>query len=113
MVDIFNNIEPKSYIRNDIPEDVANGTRKFGFIAQDVEAQITGKADFQSLVMKSTLGKNEDGTDKEVVCLNYDGMLTILWGVVKQQQTIISFQSIIETLEERISLLENKEISKI
>ena len=114
MVEIFNNIEPKSYIRNDIPEDVANGARKFGFIAQDVEAQITGKADFQSLVMKSTLGKNEDGTDKEVICLNYDGLLTILWGVVKQQQTTISsFQSIIETLEERISLLENKEISKI
>jgi hypothetical protein len=64
--------------------------------------------------MTSTLGKNDDGTEQEIKCLNYDGMLTILWGVVKQQQTTInSFKSIIETLEQRISLLEDKEISKI
>ena len=71
MVDIFNNIEPKSYIRNDIPDDVANGKRKFGFIAQEVKAQITRKADFQSLVMTSTLGKNDDDeTDKEINIVN-------------------------------------------
>ena len=103
--------EPQSYIRNDIPDDVANGTRKLGFIAQEVQAQVTGKPDFESLIMKSTLGNNEDGSNKEILCLNYDGLLTILWGVVKQQQsTTSSFKSIIECLEERITLLEDKDI---
>ena len=99
---VFDNVNPKSYVRNDIPDDVANGTRKIGFIAQDVQAQIADKPDLQSLIMKSTLGKNEDGTDKEILCLNYDGLVTVLWGVVKQQQTTIA------TLESRRAALEAK-----
>ena len=77
--DIFNAIEVKSYIRNDIEHELQTNFRRIGFIAQDVAACVNDKEDFKSLVLDSTLGTNEDGTEQDIKCLNYDGLVSVLF----------------------------------
>jgi hypothetical protein len=104
--DIFNSVEVKSYIRHDIEHELNNNFRRIGFIAQEVDAVTKNKEYFKSLVIDSTLGTNEDGTEQDIKCLNYDGLVSLLWGVCKFQKTET------DSLNERMKLIELK-LSKI
>ena len=57
------------------------------------------REDFKSLVIDSTLGTNEDGTEQNIKCLNYDGLVSLLWGVCKYQKKEI------DNLNERMKLI--------
>ena len=104
--DIFNAVEVKSYIRNDIEPELQTNFRRLGFIAQEIDAVTNDKENFKSLVIDSTLGTNEDGTEQNIKCLNYDGLVSLLWGVCKYQKQQI------QTLEERLNNIELK-LSKL
>ena len=100
IMNVFNAVEPKTFIRNDIAEEFTKGTRRLGFIAQDVETAMI--PDFQNLVSDSTLGENSDGSDRHIKCIHGDGLVAILWGVCKKQKQQI------ESIEARLAALENK-----
>ena len=47
---VFNNVEVKSYTRNDIEDEINNKFRRIGFIAQDFDAITSDTENFKSLV---------------------------------------------------------------
>jgi hypothetical protein len=69
--DILTAVEAKTYTRN----DQANAP-KFGFIAQEMEAAIAGKANFECLV-GSTVGDSEE--EPCMKTLDYSRLTAILW----------------------------------
>ena len=85
---IFNNVDVKTYERN----DGFLGSR-IGFIAQDFQNTIDYESKFQNIV-------NPIFTEPPLVGLDYSRLTTILWGVCKKQQELITnLDSRVQTLE--------------
>ena len=58
----FNNLTAKTFIRNDIPENLTNGIRSVGFVAQDLQRNLPSS--FSNLVYSN---ENYQGTDNNFV----------------------------------------------
>ena len=86
---IFNNVDVKTYERN----DGFLGSR-IGFIAQDFQNTIDYESKFQKIV-------NPIFTEPPLAGLDYSRLTTILWGVCKKQQELIT------SLESRVQALES------
>ena len=93
--DILNNVDVKTYTRNDMDNEY-----EIGFVAQELEAVLTDK--YHGLVkdVNVDVGFGEQ-TYKSV---DYSRMTCILWGIVKnQQQRIQTLEDIIIAIDEKIS----------
>ena len=86
---IFNNVDVKIYERNDGPL----GSR-IGFIAQDFQNSIDNDSKFQNIV-------NPIFTEPPLLGVDYSRLTTILWGVCKKQQELLT------SLESRVLALES------
>ena len=78
---IFEAVEVKTYIRNDIEEE----SSRIGFIAQDLHNSIGEASLFQNLVHPIDRGEDQP----QLLGIDYSRMVTILWGVVKNQEARI------------------------
>ena len=94
---VFNNLTTKTFIRNDIPDNLANGIRSVGFVAQDLKNNLPSS--FSNLVYEN---ENYQGSDKTILSIDYGLLTSILWEIVRWQGTHI------ENLEDRLSAIENK-----
>ena len=94
---VFNNLTTKTFIRNDKPEDLANGIRSVGFVAQDLQNDLPSS--FNNLVYSN---ENYQGSDKTILSIDYGLLTSILWEVVRWQGTHI------QNLEDRLTAIENK-----
>jgi hypothetical protein len=94
---VFNNLTTKTFIRNDIPENLANGIRSVGFVAQDLQKNLPSS--FSNLVYSN---ENYQGSDKTVLPIDYGLLTSILWEIVRFQGTHI------QNLEDRLTAIENK-----
>jgi hypothetical protein len=93
--DILNNVDVKTYTRNDM-----DNKYEIGFVAQELETILTEK--YQGLVqdVNVDVGFGEQ-TYKSI---DYSRMTCILWGIVKnQQQRIQTLEDIIIAIDEKIS----------
>ena len=72
---ILEAVQARTYTRND-----QGGAPKFGFIAQDMEAAVKGKTNYECLV-GSTEGDDEEPSIKT---LDYSRLTAILWTCVKE-----------------------------
>jgi hypothetical protein len=98
---VFNNLTTKTFIRNDIPENLENGIRSVGFVAQDLQKNLPSS--FSNLVYSN---ENYQGTDKTILSIDYGLLTSVLWEVVRFQGTHI------QNLEDRLTAVENK-LSKL
>jgi hypothetical protein len=73
---LLNNVKAKTYKRSDKTGSAGDETH-VGFIAQDVAAVLPPK--FKNLT--STVEWNEE----DVLTINYNKMIAILWSIVKDQ----------------------------
>ena len=73
--DISEGVQARTYTRNDLQD-----APKIGFIAQEMEAAVQGKANFECLV-GSTEGDDEEPSMKT---LDYSRLTAILWTCVKE-----------------------------
>ena len=88
--EILNAVQAKTYTRND-----QGGAPKFGFIAQEMEAAVQGKANFECLV-GSTEGDDEEPSMKT---LDYSRLTAILWTCVKDLHSRVQeLQSVVDSL---------------
>ena len=71
---ILEAVQAKTYERLD-----QGGAPKFGFIANEVEAAVQGKANFECLVGSTT----PDGDEPSLKTLDYSRLTAILWTCVK------------------------------
>ena len=72
--DILGGVQAKTYTRND-----QENAPKFGFVAQEMEAAVMGKDNFESLV-----GSAEgDEEEQPLKTLQYDKLTAILWTVCR------------------------------
>jgi hypothetical protein len=94
---VFNNLTTKTFIRNDIPDNLANGIRSVGFVAQDLKNNLPSS--FSNVVYEN---ENYQGSDKTILSIDYGLLTSILWEIVRWQGTHI------ENLEDRLSAIENK-----
>jgi hypothetical protein len=94
---VFNNLHTKTFVRNDIPENLENNVRSVGFVAQDL--QKTLPASFSNLVHET---ENYKGTDKTILSIDYSVLTSVLWEVVRSQSTQI------QTLSDRLAAIEAK-----
>ena len=94
---VFNNLTTKTFIRNDISENLTNGIRSVGFVAQDLQKNLPSS--FSNLVYAN---ENYQGTDKTILSIDYGLLTSILWEVVRWQGAHI------QNLEDRLTIIENK-----
>jgi hypothetical protein len=94
---VFNNLTTKTFIRNDIPDNLANGIRSVGFVAQDLKNNLPSS--FSNVVYEN---ENYQGSDKTILSIDYGLLTSILWEIVRFQGTHI------QNLEDRLSAIENK-----
>jgi len=80
-----------------MPDNLANGIRSVGFVAQDLKNNLPSS--FSNLVYEN---ENYQGTDKTILSIDYGLLTSILWEVVRWQGTHI------ENLEDRLTTIENK-----
>jgi hypothetical protein len=88
MQSIFDNVEVKTYERNDL-----NGQKRVGFIANEFEAVLPDYA--KHIVGTGSLKRSEDAEEEEIRTLDYGRLTSILWSVCK------NLQRRIEVLESR------------
>ena len=82
-------INAKTYTRNDMEE----GNRRLGFIAQDVKAHLPDK--FDNIIGSNTITDIQGENPKEIMTMDYARMVCVLWKLVQNQN-------------ERIKILEAK-----
>ena len=70
-LDILTAVQAKTYVRND-----QEGAPKFGFIAQEVEAAVAGKPNFECLVSSTA-------DETPIKTLDYARLSAVLWTCVK------------------------------
>jgi hypothetical protein len=93
--DILNNVNVKTYTRNDKDNEY-----EIGFVAQELEAVLTEK--YQGLV--KDVNVDVGFGEKTYKSIDYSRMTCILWGIVKnQQQRIQTLEDIIISIDEKIS----------
>ena len=81
MQTIFDSIEAKTYTRNDL-----GGQKRMGFIAQDIEAAMSGHESYKFIVGEGSFQRNEDSEVEAIKTVDYSRMTCVLWGVVKNMQ---------------------------
>ena len=94
---VFEGLRTKTFIRNDIPEEFENGTRRVGFVAQDLQAILPPS--FQNLVQ--TVPNYRD-SGKDILAIDYGALNCVLWEVVKGQEAKL------QSLEARLAALETQ-----
>ena len=87
--DMLENINVKPYTRNDMEE----GNKTLGFIAQDVKAYLPDK--FDNIIGSNIITDEQGENSKEIVTMDYARMVCVLWTIVQNQN-------------ERIKSLESK-----
>jgi hypothetical protein len=85
---IFDAVEVKTYERNDLA-----GQKRVGFVAQEIEAALSGHEYYQHIVGEGTVQRGEDAEVETIKTVDYARLTAILWGVVKN-------------LERRVQVLE-------
>ena len=80
-----------------MPNNLANGIRSVGFVAQDLQNNLPNS--FSNLVYSN---ENYQGSDKTILSIDYGLLTPILWEVVRWQGAHI------QNLEDRLTIIENK-----
>jgi hypothetical protein len=96
---LFDNVEVKTYKRNDTETELT----RLGFIAQDIQQHSSNE--WENLV-RSFLFEQEDKTQVERLGLDYSRLTCVLWGVCKNQQKQIT------DLTARVTALETQPVKK-
>jgi hypothetical protein len=101
---VFDGLSTKTFVRNDIPEELASGTRRVGFIAQELQAVLPPA--FQNLVVTAP---NYRDSGKDILAIDYGVLTSVLWEVVKGQDAKLKSQeAAIEGLMARLAALESR-----
>ena len=79
-----------------MPNNLANGIRSVGFVAQDLQNNLPSS--FSNLVYSN---ENYQGSDKTILSIDYGLLTSILWEVGWQGAHI-------QNLEDRLTAIENK-----
>ena len=108
---VFNNLTTKTFIRNDMPDNLAHGIRSVGFVAQDLKNNLPSS--FSNLVYEN---ENYQGSDKTILSIDYGLLKSILWEIVRLSRIEIETLSSevqtltthVQNLEDRLTAIENK-----
>ena len=77
--DMLGNINVKTYTRNDMEE----GNKRLGFIAQDLKAHLPDK--FDNIIGSSTITNEQGENSKEIMAMGYARVVCVLWEIVRNQ----------------------------
>ena len=80
---MLENINVKTYTRNDMEE----GNKMLGFIAQDVKAYLPDK--FDNIIGSSIITDEQGENSKEIMTMGYARMVCVLWEIVQNLNEII------------------------
>ena len=76
---MLENINVKTYTRNDMEE----GNKRLGFIAQNVKTYLPDK--FDNIIGSSIITDEQGENSKEIVTMDYARMVCVLWKIVQNQ----------------------------
>ena len=93
---VLREVSAKSYVRNDLAET----TRRIGYIAQDVETALNPRPSLANTnVLDTILREITPGTTETLLTMSYDRMSVILWQCTRAMLTRI------EALEQQLEQL--------
>ena len=78
-MNMLGNIHAKTYTRNDMEE----GNKRLGFIAQDVKAYLPDK--FDNIIGSNTITDEQGERSKEITTMDHARMVCVLWKTVQNQ----------------------------
>ena len=76
---MLENINVKTYTRNDMEE----GNKRLGFIAQDVKTYLPDK--FDNIIGSNIITDEQGENSKEMMTMGYARMVCVLWEIVQNQ----------------------------
>ena len=79
-MNMLENINVKTYTRNDMEE----GNKRIGFIAQDVKQNLPEK--FDNIIGSNTITDKGTKENRDIMAMDYARMVCILWKIVQNQE---------------------------